>query len=107
MTRQNISATEDAAESAQRSSELANESGLTLAEIVKLVINASDQVRAIATAAEQQSATSEEINRATEDISRISLETSQVMSESAKAVQDVAGMASKLNRVIEDIQPDK
>ncbi|MFW5499460.1 MULTISPECIES: methyl-accepting chemotaxis protein [unclassified Maridesulfovibrio] len=107
MTRQNISATEDAAESAQRSSELANESGLTLDEIVKLVINASDQVRAIATAAEQQSATSEEINRATEDISRISLETSQVMSESAKAVQDVAGMASELNRVIEDIQPDK
>ncbi|WP_320174799.1 methyl-accepting chemotaxis protein [Maridesulfovibrio sp.] len=107
MTRQNISATEDAADSAQRSSELANESGQTLAEIVKLVVNASDQVRAIATAAEEQSATSEEINRATEDISRISLETSQVMSESAKAVQDVAGMASELNRVIEDIQPDK
>ncbi|WP_421902833.1 methyl-accepting chemotaxis protein [Maridesulfovibrio sp.] len=107
MTKKNISATEDAADSAQRSSELANESGLTLAEIVKLVVNASDQVRAIATAAEQQSATSEEINRATEDISRISLETSQVMSESAKAVQEVSGMASELNRVIEDIQPDK
>jgi len=107
MTKKNISATEDAADSAQRSSELANESGQTLAEIVKLVVNASDQVRAIATAAEQQSATSEEINRATEDISRISLETSQVMSESANAVQEVSGMASNLNRVIEDIQPDK
>ena len=107
MTRQNISATEDAADSAQRSSELANDSGQTLGEIVKLVVNASDQVRAIATAAEQQSATSEEINRATEDISRISLETSQVMSESANAVQEVAGMASRLNRVIEEIQPDK
>ena len=55
MTKQNISATEDAADSAQRSSELANESGLTLDEIVKLVVNASDQVRAIATAAEEQS----------------------------------------------------
>ncbi|NDV25667.1 methyl-accepting chemotaxis protein [Desulfovibrio sp. JC010] len=107
MTKQNVSATEDAAESAQRSSELADESGQTLSEIVKLVINASDQVRSIATAAEQQSATSEEINRATEDISRISLETSQVMSESAKAVQEVSGMASNLNSVIEDIQPDK
>ncbi|TIH16441.1 PAS domain-containing protein [Marinifilum sp. JC120] len=107
MTKQNISATEDAADSAQRSSDLANESGQTLSEIVKLVINASDQVRAIATAAEQQSATSEEINRATEDISRISLETSQVMGESANAIQEVAGMASSLNTVIEDIQPDK
>lgn len=107
MTKQNIGATEDAAKSAQRSSELANESGQTLAEIVTLVVNASDQVRAIATAAEQQSATSEEINKATEDISRISLETSQVMSESANAVQEVAGMASSLNTVIEEIQPDK
>ncbi|WP_319778706.1 methyl-accepting chemotaxis protein [Maridesulfovibrio sp.] len=107
MTRQNISATEDAADSAQRSSELANESGQTLTEIVRLVVNASDQVRAIATAAEQQSATSEEINRATEDISRISLETSQVMGESAHAVQNVSEMAANLNSVIESIQPDK
>ncbi|WP_320170753.1 methyl-accepting chemotaxis protein [Maridesulfovibrio sp.] len=106
MTRQNISATEDAAGSALRSSELANESGQTLSEIVQLVINASDQVQAIAAAAEQQSATSEEINRATEDISRISLETSQVMSESARAVQEVAEMAAKLNSVIENIQPE-
>lgn len=107
MTKQNITATEDAAGSAQYSSDLANESGQTLAEIVNLVVTASDQVRAIATAADQQSATSEEISRATEDISRISLETSQVMGESAQAVQDVAGMASNLNSVIEDIQPDK
>ncbi len=107
MTKQNVSATEAAAESAQNSSELAHESGRNLSEILTLVGNASDQIRAIATAAEEQSATSEEINRATEDISRISLETSQGMSESANAVQDVAGMASKLNSVIEDIQPDK
>lgn len=106
MTRRNISATEEAASSAHRSSEIANESGQTLAEIVKLVVNAADQVRAIATAAEEQSATSEEINRSTEDISRISLETSQVMTESAKAVHEVATMAAKLNSVIEDIQSD-
>ncbi|WP_027177192.1 methyl-accepting chemotaxis protein [Maridesulfovibrio hydrothermalis] len=106
MTKQNIAATEGAAQSAHRSSELANESGQTLTEIVQLVENAADQVRAIATAAEQQSATSEEINRATEDISRISLETSQVMGEAAGAIQEVATMASKLNSVIEDIQPD-
>lgn len=106
MTKKNITATEGAAESAYRSSELANESGQTLVEIVKLVENAADQVRSIATAAEQQSATSDEINRATEDISRISLETSQVMNESAKAIHEVSGMASRLNAVIEDIQPD-
>ncbi|SDK90661.1 methyl-accepting chemotaxis protein [Maridesulfovibrio ferrireducens] len=104
MTKENIKATENAADSAHRSSELANESGKTLAEIVHLVENAADQVRGIATAAEQQSATSDEINRATEDISRISMETSQVLDEAAKAIQEVASMASKLNSVIEDIQ---
>ncbi|WP_027721647.1 methyl-accepting chemotaxis protein [Maridesulfovibrio zosterae] len=104
MTKQNISATENAAESAYRSSELANESGQTLSEIVVLVENAADQVRSIATAAEQQSATSDEINRATEDISRISLETSQVMSEAARAVLEVSTMAAKLNEVIGDMQ---
>ncbi|WP_291326395.1 methyl-accepting chemotaxis protein [Desulfovibrio sp. UCD-KL4C] len=104
MTTENIKATEDAAESAHRSSELANESGKTLTEIVQLVENAADQVRGIATAAEQQSATSDEINRATEDISRISMETSQVLDEAAKAIHEVASMASKLNSVIEDIK---
>ncbi|OEU64846.1 MAG: chemotaxis protein [Desulfovibrio sp. S3730MH75] len=106
MTQENITATEDAAQSAYKSSELANESGQTLEEIVHLVENAADQVRGIATAAEQQSATSEEINRATEDVSRISMETSQVLEEAAKAIQEVASMASKLNLVIEDMQSD-
>ena len=104
MTTENIKATEDAAKSAHRSSELANESGKTLTEIVQLIENAADQVRGIATAAEQQSATSDEINRATEDISRISMETSQVLDEAAKAIHEVASMASKLNSVIEDIK---
>lgn len=104
MTTENIKATEDAAKSAHHSSELANESGKTLTEIVHLVESAADQVRGIATAAEQQSATSDEINRATEDISRISMETSQVLDEAAKAIHEVASMASRLNSVIEDIQ---
>ncbi|WP_031480252.1 methyl-accepting chemotaxis protein [Maridesulfovibrio frigidus] len=107
MTKENIKATEVAAQSAHVSSELANESGQTLEEIVQLVENAADQVRGIATAAEQQSATSDEINRATEDVSRISMETSQVLEEAATAIQEVASMASKLNTVIENIQSDQ
>jgi methyl-accepting chemotaxis protein len=101
MTRDNVAATERAAKAVAHSTELANESGRALKEIVGRVDNAADQVRSIATAAEEQSATSEEINRATEDINRISTETSQVMVESSQAIQEVASMASRLNSVIE------
>ncbi|WP_319466168.1 methyl-accepting chemotaxis protein [uncultured Pseudodesulfovibrio sp.] len=103
MTRENVNATENAAELASRSAGLANESGDVLREIVGRVEAAADQVRAIATAAEEQSATSEEINRATDDINRISMETSQVMQEAAQAIQEVASMASRLNAVIEEM----
>jgi methyl-accepting chemotaxis protein len=103
MTKDNVSASEVAAQSVLRSTELANESGESLQGIVGHVENAADQVRAIATAAEEQSATSEEINRATDDINRISGETSQVMSEASKAIHEVASMATRLNTVIEEM----
>ncbi|ADU63128.1 MAG: Cache 3/Cache 2 fusion domain-containing protein [Pseudodesulfovibrio sp.] len=101
MTKGNVAATEKAVKAVAHSTELANESGRALKEIVSRVDNAADQVRSIATASEEQSATSEEINRATDDINRISMETSQVMLESAQAIQEVASMASRLNLVIE------
>jgi methyl-accepting chemotaxis protein len=101
MTKGNVAATEKAVKAVAHSTELANESGRALKEIVSRVDNAADQVRSIATASEEQSATSEEINRATDDINRISMETSQVMLESAQAIQEVASMASRLNSVIE------
>jgi len=103
MTKENVGATELAAQSVSRSTELANESGNALEEIVSRVENATDQVRAIATAAEQQSATSDEINRATEEINSISMETSQIMREAAQAIQEVSAMAARLNAVIEDM----
>ncbi|WP_419787617.1 methyl-accepting chemotaxis protein [Pseudodesulfovibrio sp.] len=103
MTKENVAATEIAAASVERSTELANESGRALKEIVGYVDNAADQVRAIATAAEEQSATSEQINRATEEISRISSDTSQIMSEASQAIKEVSSMAMRLNSVIEDM----
>ena len=101
MTKENVAATERAVQSVSKSTELANDSGRALSEIVSGVEMAADQVRAIATAAEEQSATSEEINRATDEINQIATESSQVMDEASKAIQEVAAMASRLNNVIE------
>lgn len=103
MTQDNVAATEKAVFSVSQSTELANRSGQALVEIVGRVEVAADQVRAIATAAEEQSATSEEINRATDEINQIALEASQVMDQATSAVLEVATMASRLNSIIESM----
>ncbi len=82
--RKNIQNMEEASRAVENATGLAGKSGEALAEIVKLVDAAADQVRSIATAAEQQSAASEEINRSIEEINRISSETTQVMGESSR-----------------------
>jgi methyl-accepting chemotaxis protein len=83
---------------------LARESGEALAEIVSLVDLASDQVRSIATASEEQSAASEEINRSIEQVNVISSETSQAMHEAAKAVGELAEQAQQLKSLIADLE---
>ena len=85
-------------------SELAGRSGAALAEIVSEVEVAGDQVRAIAAAAEQQSATSEEINRSVESISAIAAETAQAMHQSAEAMKELARQAQELNSLMSELQ---
>lgn len=85
---------------------LANESGDALDAIVHLVDLTTDQVRSIATASEQQSATSEEINRAVEDVNRISSETSDAMRQSSQAVSELAHQAQVLKRLIDQMKTE-
>ena len=85
---------------------LAQDSGEALSEIVTLVDSASDQVRSIATASEEQSAASEEINRSIEQVNIISGETSQAMGEAAKAVGELAEQSQMLKRLIEKLEQD-
>jgi methyl-accepting chemotaxis protein len=83
---------------------LAGQSGQTLGQIVSLVDVTADQVRSIATASEQQSATSEEINRSIEDVNRISSETADAMRQSARAVDALAEQARELSSLIAELQ---
>jgi len=85
---------------------LATKSGNSLEEIVKFVDLTTDQVRAIATASEEQSATSEEINRSIEDVNRVSIETSDAMRQSAQAVGELANQAQVLKRLIDEMKSD-
>ncbi len=97
---ENVDASESAAAAVNHSAERAGHSGDALREILVLADATADEVRAIATAAEQQSATSEEINRSVDEINGIAQETSTVMNEAARAVSHVARLASELKQLI-------
>ncbi len=97
----NIQATDNTVNKIGESTELADKSGVVLKKIVEMMDQTASQVGNIATAAEEQSATSDQINRSTEEVSVISQEVSEIMEQSTDAVQEVARMASELNNVIE------
>ncbi len=99
-TRSNIQGMEQAVGAVDDATKLVRQSGETLQEIVALVEDSADQVRSIATAAEEQSAASEEINRSVEDINRISSETSEVMDQSAQAISELARQAVELQELV-------
>jgi methyl-accepting chemotaxis protein len=103
-TRQNIGNVEQAVATIGEATSLANQSGKALAEIVDLVDLATGQVRAIATASEQQSSASEEIQRSIEDVHRVSGETTDAMIQSALAVGELANQAQVLKELIKNLQ---
>lgn len=82
---------------------------LVLREVVKNAaegnrIATADQVRGIATASEQQSASSEEISRSITQVNTIAAETARAMEEAARAVSDLAGQARILTGLIEEMK---
>ena len=86
------------------STRLVRESGQSIQTIVGIVTSTADQIRAIATASEEQSAASEQITRGSDEIHRIAIETSQAMNESSNAVNDLARLTGNLQDVITELQ---
>ena len=102
--RVNIEEVEHAVESVGKATELANASGGALEEIVHLAASSSEVVSSIATAAEQQSATSDEINNSIDEINRITGETASGMIQSSAAVQELSRMAQELRAIMQQLQ---
>jgi methyl-accepting chemotaxis protein len=103
-TRKNIENVEGAVRRIGAATGLAGDSGQALHAIVSLVDQTSDQVRSIATAAEQQSSSSEEINRTLADINQVSAETARAMQEAATAVGELAAQAENLQALMGRMQ---
>ena len=84
--------------------ELASQSGAALQEIVATVEVTADQVNAIATASEEQSAASEEINQSIVQVNDMSRQTAEAMAEAAKAVSELAAQAQGLTDLIQGLK---
>lgn len=79
---------------------LAGKSGVFLKEIVGMVDQSADQAQAIATASEEQSASSEEINRSILEVNTIAKTTVETMGEAARAIESLAGKTQDLDKLI-------
>ena len=103
-TRKNILNVEQVAASIEVATSLSVRSGESLKQILEFVHMVNDQVQSIATASEQQSAASEEINHSVEQVANISAETAQAMEQAASAVTELAQQSQALQRLIEEMK---
>ena len=103
-TRKNIQSVEHTGESIEEATRLSVQSGESLKNILESVQLVNDQVQSIATASEEQSAASEEINRSVEQVATISAETAQAMEQASRAVADLAEQSQALQHLIGDMK---
>jgi len=103
-TKQSIGMVERTSDNLDSTTALVEKSGEALSTIVNDIIGTADQVRAIATAAEEQSATSEEITRSLDEINTMAGETADAMQQSAQAVSDLSMQAQELQRLVNDLR---
>ena len=103
-THKNIANVDKTSVSIEEATMLSKRSGESLRQILDFVEHVNDQVQSIATASEEQSATSEEINRSVEQIATISAETAQSMEHAAKALTDLMQQTTELHGLIQDMK---
>ncbi|QTO40092.1 methyl-accepting chemotaxis protein [Desulfovibrio desulfuricans] len=88
----------------EKSMQEVNKAESLLGSIVSLAMESSDQVRAIATASEQQSAATGEINASVSAVSSIAEGTATAMQEAANAVEALRRQSSALAELIAELE---
>ncbi len=106
-TTMNISRVTESAKFAGKATDLAAVSGNALEEILALVNTNTMLISGIATAAEEQSATSEEINRSVDEINHIASSTAMGMENASQAVRELSDMALELQELLNRLRDDK
>ncbi|NJB67840.1 methyl-accepting chemotaxis protein [Desulfobaculum xiamenense] len=102
----NVSSMELAVKDLDDAVDLANRSGEALKAIVVGTESSAGQIQGIATAAEEQSAASEEINHSIDEINRIAMDTARSVEESTEALRELAQQASDLSALIQELRDE-
>ena len=92
-----------AVEKIEKVTKMISHAGEALLDIVHLADTTADQIRAIATASEEQSATSEEITQSVESINNIAKENANNMQQARQAVDEVVNQSHVLSTLIEKL----
>ena len=104
VSRQNVTGMEQAARAIADSTDLVRLSGQSLDEILQMSQATALQVQSIATAAEEQSAASEEINQSVDQINAIASDTAQSMQQTTIAIRELAEQADTLRKLVADLK---
>jgi methyl-accepting chemotaxis protein len=105
--RENVAGMDAAVAAVDETTRLAENAGQSLTHIVSMAETATEEVRSIAAASQQQSQASEEINRALTDISLIAEETAQGMAEAEAELDNLSSSASRLAALIDGLRREK
>jgi methyl-accepting chemotaxis protein len=100
----NVHSMDQVKNSVETTSQLASRAGEVLTAIGRIAEISMSQITSIATAAEEQSATSEEITRSVAEISSIANEAAEAMAQSAQAVGDLARQVGILRELVEALR---
>ena len=103
-SRASLENVEGAVNAIASNNELAEQSGHALQEILSVAEIAADKVRAIATAAEEESAASEEITRGTEDINRLAEQALEGTKIAKDAVNELGAQVAHLNNLLQQLK---
>ncbi len=103
-TRSSMEAVDSTSRNLEAVTGLVGQSGSALSEIVSESVATADQVRSIATAAEEQSAASEEISHSLEEINRLASDTAGIMRQSAEAVTELTQQVNTLEKLVDELR---
>ena len=103
-TTKSMSAMDDSLQLILQATDFAGKSGEALHDIVTDAETTADEVRAIATASEEQSAASEEINRSIVEVNSMTSEGARVMRDASQAVAELAREVQELRALIVDLK---
>jgi len=103
-TRQVVAGMSDTRDKVERSAGMAEQSGQALGRILEHSTRIADMVRAIASASQQQSSASEEVNGSISHINELSRDLAGQIADANQRIGEVRSMAHHLTRLVEQFR---